>query len=87
MNKIKESNHGYSIGDTVYVKPSDWSVLKGKVKGFQSTDRKLPIIECAHPYKKGEVFLRAFDLELISKNKTITVYEWKLVPVKHIYKK
>jgi len=82
----EESYHGYNIGDIVYVKPDDWKVLKGRVKGFQMVDNHLPIVECKHPYKKGEMFSRAFDLERISKKKTITIYEWKIVPTKYTYK-
>lgn len=80
------SHRSYKIGDTVYVKPDDWDVLKGKVKGFQKIGQHLPIVECKHPYKKGEMFSNAFDLACISKTPTITRHEWKLVPIKHIYK-
>jgi hypothetical protein len=82
-----ESYHGYKIGQIVYVKPNDSGVLKGKVTGFQRVDNHLPIVECDHPYKKGEKFSNAFDLDRISKTKTVSVIEWKLVTVKHTYKK
>lgn len=87
MQQIKEkSYHGYKIGDVVYVKPDDAGVLKGIVKGFQVVDNHLPIVECPHPYKKGEKFSNAFDLNRISKTKTIKVIEWQMVEVKHTYK-
>ena len=87
MAEKKETYHGYKIGQTVYVKPNDCSsVLKGKVVGFQRVDRHLPIVECDHPYIKGEKFSNAFDLERISKTKTIKVAEWKLVTVKYTHK-
>jgi len=79
--------HGYKIGQIVYVKPSDSSVLKGKVTGFQCVGEHLPIIECNHPYKKGEKFSNAFNLDRISKTKTVTIAEWKLVNVKYTYGK
>ena len=85
--KENKTYHGYKIGQTVYVKPSDWSVLKGKVTGFQCVDKHLPIVECNHPYKKGEKFSNAYDLDRISKTKTVKVIEWKLVTVKYTYKK
>lgn len=84
--KKEESYHGYKIGDIVYVKPNDSGVLKGKVKSFQIVENHLPIVECKHPYKKGEMFSNAFDLDRISKTKTISTIEWKLVTVKHMYK-
>jgi hypothetical protein len=83
----KKSYHGYKIGDTVYVKPHDSGVLKGVVKDFQSVGNNLPIVTCHHPYKKGEYFSNAFDLDRISKTKTVTTYEWKLVPVKRTFGK
>lgn len=78
--------HGYKIGQTVYVKPTDWSVLKGKITGFQCVDNHLPIVECDHPFKKGEKFKNAYDLNRISKTKTVTVAEWRLINVKYKYK-
>lgn len=82
----KQTYHGYKIGQIVYVKPNDWGVLKGKVKGFQAIGEHLPIVECNHPYKKGEKFSNAFDLNRISKTKTVSVIEWKMVTVKYKYK-
>lgn len=80
------TKHGYTVGETIYVKPNDSGVLKGKVKGFQAIGENLPIVECKHPYKKGEMFSNAFDLDSISKTPTIIKKEWKLVDVKHTYK-
>lgn len=82
----KETRHGYTVGETVYVKPDDWGVLKGKIKGFQKVGKYLPIVECKHPYKKGEMFSNAFDLDSISKTPTIKKHEWKIVPVTYKYK-
>ena len=87
MNDDKTSYHGFKVGDVVYVKPNDSGVLKGVVKGFQVIDEHLPIVECNHPYKKGEKFKNAFDLNCISRTSTVTKYELKLVSVKYKYKK
>ncbi len=84
--KIK-SLHGYEIGQTVYVKPSDADVLKGVVVGFQEVGDHLPVVECDHPYKKGEKFSIAYSLDRISKTTTVTTFEWRLVPVEHEYKR
>jgi hypothetical protein len=85
MEKVT-TQHGYTIGDTVYVKPDGSDVLKGTVVGFQFVDNKLPIIECNHPYKNGEKFKSAFYLDRISKTKTVTVTEWELVTKTYKFK-
>lgn len=79
--------HDYKIGDKVYVKPNDSKVLKGVVIGFQKVGKMLPIVECENPFKKGEKFRNAFDLEYMSKTPTIKVVEWRLVEVEHKYEK
>ncbi|MFZ1389459.1 MAG: hypothetical protein WAS34_18905 [Thiolinea sp.] len=86
METKLETLHGYTIGDTVYVKPKDANVLKGVVKYFQVVDKRLPIVECDNPNKKGEKVKIVCDLDRVSKTKTVTTYEWKLVAVKHTYK-
>ncbi|WP_396180281.1 hypothetical protein [Flavobacterium sp.] len=82
-----ESNHGYTIGEEVYVKPTDWGVLKCKVVGFQVVGDKLPIVECKHPYKKGEKWKNAVDLDRISKTPVVKVLEWDIVEKTYEYKK
>lgn len=75
----------YKVGDIVYVKPNDSKVLKGVIVSFQAVGDKLPIVECDHPYKKGEKFQSAFGLERISKSKIIKIVEWGLVERKYKY--
>jgi len=87
-NKEKlESFHGYTVGETVYVKPSDWNVLKCVITGFQIVDNRLPIVECDHPYKKGEKFKNAINLDRISRTPIIKLYEWGLVEKTYTYEK
>ena len=81
-----ETRHGYKVGQVAYVVPNDYNeVLKGIVTGFQKVGDFLPIIECNHPFNKGEKFKNAYSLNRISKTKTVTVVEWKLVNVKYKY--
>lgn len=83
--KEKETRHGYTVGEKVYIKPSDWGVLKGIVTGFQKVGDKLPIIESNHPYKKGEKFSNTYDLDRISKTPTIKRFEWGIVEKTYTY--
>jgi len=85
MDKITQ--HGYTIGEEVYVKPTDSGVLRGIIKGFQKVDKELPIVESKHPYKKGEKFSNAYDLERISKTPTIKIFEWTMVEKTYNYEK
>lgn len=77
-----DSYHGYEIGDIVYVKPRDYKVLKGTVIGFQKIGNHLPIVESEI---KGEKFSNAYDLSHISKTETVTIHEWRLVPIEYKY--
>lgn len=82
---IENSYHGYSTGETVYIKPNDAKVLKGTVVDFQRIGNNLPIVEFNHPYKKGEVTRNAFDLIKISKTPILIIPEWRLVDIKYEY--
>ena len=82
---IENSYHGYSIGETVYIKPNDAKVLKGIVVDFQRIGNNLPIVEFKHPYKKDETVRNAFDLGRISKTPILISPEWKLVNIKYEY--
>ena len=85
-SKEVETLHGYTVGEEVYVKPSDCGVLKAVIKGFQKVGERLPIIECDHPYKKGEKFSNAMDLVRISKTPVVKIYEWSMVEKTYTYK-
>jgi len=83
--KEAETLHGYTVGEEVYVKPLDYEILKAVIKGFQKVGKRLPIIECDHPYKKGEKFSNAMDLERISKTPVVKIYEWSMVEKTYTY--
>ena len=59
--------------------------MKGEIVDFQAVGKFLPIIEFINPYNKKETKKNAFDLGVISKTKTITITEWKLVNTKYTY--
>lgn len=82
---MKNSYHGYSIGDTVYVKPADSNLLKGIVIDFQRLGNNLPIVEFNHPYKQGEICKNAFELTRISKKPTLIIPEWRFVNIEYKY--
>lgn len=88
-----------NIKDTYYCIDINWidkriSDLNCQLTKLENSDKRtrnkvdnhLPIVECNHPYKKGEMFKNAFDLNSVSKTQTIKKYEWKLIEVKYKYK-